>query len=94
MTEVTLETYLYVYYGVLTQNDPTNRQRADELSEAVEEYFNVNHRQLRDANGNDLVIYCYCIRNESGYTRKETNRIKSARITWRGRSKLRLTLAQ
>jgi hypothetical protein len=93
-TDVILETYIYVYYAVVTQSDPINRQRADELSEAVEEYFNVWQRRLKDANGNDLVVYGYCIKNESGYVRKETNRVKSARITWRGRSKLPLTLAQ
>jgi hypothetical protein len=78
----------------MEKGEEFSRQRADELAEAVEEYFNINHYQMQDADGNDLVIFGMCIRNESGYARKDNGYYKSARITWRGRSKLQLLVAR
>ena len=96
MTEITLEVVILIYY---IDNNPDVgveqvRLTSDELSETVEEYLNVYHRQLLDENGDALVIYGYVVRNESGYTQKGSAQYRSARLTWRGRSKLRLTQAQ
>jgi hypothetical protein len=94
MTEINLEVYLYVYYlGSNVVGTEQVRLTTDQLSEAVEEYLNVNHRQLKSAAGDDLVIYSYVVQNQSGYTQRGAL-YRSARLTWRGRSKLRLTQAQ
>lgn len=95
MTEITLETAIYVYYSDAAVSEEDRRLIADKLGEIVEEYFNVNHRRLQDENGNDLVIYGYCVRNESGVAQKAQRSLyKTVRLIWRGRSKLRLTQAQ
>jgi hypothetical protein len=94
MTEVVLEIYLLCYFATVDKGTQPSRETADQFGETVEEYFNVNHRQMRNADGNDLVIYSFCVKNESGYTQRQNNLYRSNRITWRGRSKLRLTQAQ
>lgn len=94
MTEIVLETYIYIYHANLVGGNQQTRLECDQVAEAVEEYFNVNHRQLRNAAGDDLVIYGYVVRNESGQTPKQGKMIRTSRLTWRGRSKLRLTQAQ
>lgn len=95
MTEINLETIIYVYYTDSSKSEEERRLLSDQLAETIEEYFNVNHRQLKDEDQNDLVIYGYCINNEAGIALKGgMSMYKAARIIWRGRSKLRLTQAQ
>jgi hypothetical protein len=94
MTEVQLQCIIFVYHTNVTGGNEQTRYECDVVAEAVEEYFNVNHRQLRDESGNDLVIYSYCIRNESGYTTRNRTMYRASRITWQARSKMRLTQAQ
>lgn len=94
VTEISLEVMIMIYHTDADLGNEAVRLQADQLSEAVEEYLNVNHRQLLDANGDALVIYSYVVQNESGYKQMGNALYKSARLTWRGRSKLRLTLAQ
>jgi hypothetical protein len=93
-TEITLEVIILVYYTDANLGNDEVRLKTDQLSEAVEEYLNVNHRQLLDVDGNALVIYSYVLRNESGYKQMGNALYRSARLTWRARSKLRLTQAQ
>jgi len=95
MTEITIEVAIYIYYSDGQKTEEERRLITDQLSEVVEEYFNVNHRQMKNSAGDDLVIYGYCITNESAVAQKGSNPLyKAARIIWRGRSKLRLTQAQ
>ena len=94
MTEIQLQVELLTYYGSLDGGVEFSRLTSDQLGEAVEEYFNVNHRQLRNSNGDDLVIYGFCIKNESDYLVRQKTRYRRSRITWRGRSKLQLTQPQ
>lgn len=94
MTEITIEVIILIYFSNAELSNDEVRLKTDQLSEAVEEYLNVNHRQLNDKDGNALVIYGYVLRNESGYKQFGNALYKSARLTWRGRSKLRLTQAQ
>lgn len=95
MTEITIEVAIYIYYSDADKDEATRRLIADQFAETVEEYFNVNHRQMKDQYGNQLVIYGYCVTNESAVAQRGTNALyKAARIIWRGRSKLRLTQAQ
>jgi hypothetical protein len=94
MTEISLEVLILIYYTDANLGADEVRLKTDQLSEAVEEYLNVNHRQLLDVDGNALVIYGYVLRNESGYKQFGNALYRSARLTWRGRSKLRLTQAQ
>lgn len=96
VTQNTLSVAIYIYHA---SQDPTSgpeetRYIVDRLAETIEEFLNVNHRQLRDANGNDLVIYSYVVENESGYTYRKGSTYRTARLTWRGLTKTRLTLAQ
>lgn len=95
MTDIILETYIYIYHADVASGNQTTRRECDKVAETIEEYFNVNHRQLRNAAGDDLVIYGYVIKNESGTANKgQRTMLRVARLTWRGRSKLRLTQAQ
>lgn len=94
MTDITLEVLILVYFSDANLSNDEVRLKTDQLSEAVEEYLNVNHRQLLDVDGNALVIYSYVLRNESGYKQFGNALYRSARLTWRARSKLRLTQAQ
>jgi len=95
MTEVTIEVQMLLYYSDGDKSEEERRKITDRLAETIEEYFNVNHRQLTDAYGNQLVIYGYCVSVESAVAQKGLNSLyKAVRIIWRGRSKLRLTQAQ
>jgi len=94
MTEIVIEVVILVYFSDAELGPDEVRLKTDQLSEAVEEYLNVNHRQLLNADGDALVIYGYVIRNESGYKQFGNALYRSARLIWRGRSKLRLTQAQ
>jgi hypothetical protein len=84
VTEVDHEVIIYVYHTSNTGVESL-RLTVDQLSEAIEEYLNINHRHLQDADGNDLIIYGYCVRIEHGYTVRANTMYRSARITWRGK---------
>jgi hypothetical protein len=90
MTQNNLEVGIYVYFMDAVAGVEATRRTTDQLAEKIEDFLNVNHRQMRDADDNDLVIYSYVFRNQSGYANKGAKLHWTSLLTWRALTKTSL----
>lgn len=94
MTEIDHEVTIFVYHTNLVDGVEVARLECDQVTEALEEYLNINFGKLPDAGGNELVVYGYVVTNEHGYSSKNGNLYHAGRMTWRGKVKVPLRVAQ
>lgn len=94
MTKNTLEVAILIHYTTYVGGVENARLVADQLSEAIADLLNINHRHLRDVLGNDLVIYSAVIQNDSGYTYRNDTNYRTNRLLWRGLTKTSLRIAE
>lgn len=95
MTQNTLEADIFIYHMNGADGLEQAKIEADLVGEAIMDFININHRTLKDALGNDLVIYSYVHQMESGFTRRDENTLyRAVRLGWRGLSKTQLRTAQ
>lgn len=93
MTQNTFEIHFLLYHVRMDSSNEETKQAADLLADLVEEYLNIQHVRLKDADGNDLVIHGHVVNNDPGYITRGTSRWHASHLTWRGLSKTQLTVA-
>lgn len=93
MTENRIETNIFIYHLNVNQGTEAVKLETDQLAEAIEEFFNINHLKMADADGNQMIIHGYVVQNEPGYTVRGDTLYHAARLLWRGITKTQLTVA-
>jgi len=91
MVENNFQVALLVYITKV-QDVQLTRAECDSLAEALEDLLHL-HLNLDDnahTPGSDIVIHGFVAENMSGYTYKEGRLIRSAKLTWLGKSKTSL----
>lgn len=92
MSEILFEVDLFIYHARV-DGTQTVKLECDQLSEAIEEWLNINHLNLAAADGNQLIIHGHVVENESGVSYKSGSLFHANRLLWRAISKTRLTEA-
>lgn len=93
MSENVLECHFIVYHTRMDTSTQEAKIQADLLGDLIEEYINIQHTRLKDANGDDLVIHGHVVDNDPGYINRGTSRWHASHLLWRGISKTRITEA-
>jgi hypothetical protein len=93
MTQNDFEIHFLIYHARLDQSIQDAKYQADLLGELVEEYINIQHTRLQDADGNDLIIHGHVVGNDPGYINRGASQWHATHLTWRGISKTQLTVA-
>lgn len=94
MSENTFEINFFIYHARVDGTQVVKLE-SDQFGEAVEEFINMNHVNLADSGGNQIIIHGNVVESEPGYSFRNTGRdlYHSTRLLWRGISKTRLLVA-
>jgi len=83
-TENNFTVYLLFYHAVVGQSEQLTRKQIQEVSEVAETLIH------QDPQLGGLLIHCFCVDNESGYTYRPGTLYRTNRVTFTGYSKTAL----
>lgn len=87
------EIHFLIYHVRMDASTQEAKMQADLLGDLIEEYINISHTRLKDADDNDLLIHGHVVESDPGYINRGTSRWHATNITWRGLSKTLITVA-
>lgn len=92
MAENLFEVYIMVYHNKI-QGNQTTRRECDQLAYDLEQVLHQDLQLTAGTPADPMMIYGCVLRNESGYTFKQSTLYRTARVTWSGRNKTSLPFA-
>jgi hypothetical protein len=82
LTQNSIDTSLLLYHSAISETQ-ANRVQAIQTAEAVERFLHINHFNLQNAAGDQIVVYGFITDMDPGYAYKNTGTLYSAvQMTW------------